>query len=235
MEHSESISKLSAALVAAQAELPHIPFDETNPFLKSEYASLGSVIETERPILAKFHLAVTQLVISENDKIGVETVLIHESGEWISTKAMMFSGDEKGKSTAQVAGSIVSYLRRYSLAAILGMYADKDEDGNGKQASKPAPAKVTAPAAPASVNKIMWTVEQKSALITNNLAKNEFGAKGMLGLSNLPATATPELIAEWGKQYRTIRNIEAKDEGPTSTDAATQANNWYTTYKQAGA
>jgi hypothetical protein len=131
MNHSESTKNLFTALVAAQAKMPHAPFDAINPFLKNEYATLGSVIETAKPILAEFKLAVTQLVISgDKNNIGVETVLVHESGEWISTVAMISFGEEKGKSFAQVAGTVISYLRRYSFAAIIGLYADKDDDGN---------------------------------------------------------------------------------------------------------
>ena len=131
MNHSESTKNLFAALVAAQAKMPHVPFDALNPFLKNEYATLGSVIETAKPIMAENKLAVTQLVTSgDKNNIGVETVLVHESGEWISTVSMISFGEEKGKSFAQVAGSVISYLRRYSFAAILGLYADKDDDGN---------------------------------------------------------------------------------------------------------
>ena len=53
MTKSESITNLATALARAQAEMPVAVFDATNPFLKSKYASLGSVIQASRPILAK--------------------------------------------------------------------------------------------------------------------------------------------------------------------------------------
>lgn len=130
MNKSESIVKLAEALALAQAEMPAVKFNSTNPFLKNKYADLGAIIETSQPVLAKFGLAVSQLIYSEGEQVGVETMLIHKSGEWISTAISMATMDEKGKSNAQVAGSIVTYLRRYSLAAILNMFADEDGDGN---------------------------------------------------------------------------------------------------------
>lgn len=130
MNKSESIVKLTEALSAAQGEMPPVKFNATNPFLKNKYADLGAIIETAKPILAKWGLSVSQLTFSEGEQVGIETVLMHKSGEWLSSSMSMATEAEKGKSAAQVAGSIITYLRRYSLAAILGMYADEDGDGN---------------------------------------------------------------------------------------------------------
>lgn len=133
MEHSDSIANLATALSQAQAEMPSVPFDATNKFLKNRYASLGSMIETARPVLAAHGLSVSQIVVTYDGQIGVETVLMHTSGEWISNTAILPPGEEKGKSSAQVAGSVITYLRRYSYASILGLYAEEDNDGNGQQ------------------------------------------------------------------------------------------------------
>ena len=139
MNKSETIVNLSKALSQAQGEMPVIKFNSTNPFLKNHYADLGAIIAGTRPVLAKFGLAVTQLTFGEDGVVGVETMLTHNSGEWISDRVSMQVGEERGKSSAQVAGSIVTYLRRYALASILGVYADEDGDGN-----KPAPAELKA-------------------------------------------------------------------------------------------
>ena len=130
MQKSESIKELASALTKAQAEMPAIKFDSKNPFLKNDYASLGAIIAGARPVIAKHGLSVSQLTFGEDGVAGVETVLMHTSGEWISSSISMPVGEEKGKSSAQVAGSIITYLRRYALASILGMYADEDGDGN---------------------------------------------------------------------------------------------------------
>lgn len=156
MNKSESIKNLAAALAAAQAEMPVAVFDATNPFLKSKYASLGAVIQASRPILAKHKLSLVQFPISQGaplpacghllpgaekeggasgvtrpagDYIGVESVLTHESGEFVAERILIPLTEEKGKTRVQCAGSTLTYLRRYSWAAILGMYSDEDADG----------------------------------------------------------------------------------------------------------
>jgi hypothetical protein len=145
MEKSESIKLLAGALAQAQAEMPGVQFNATNPFLKNKYADLGAIISTSKPILGKNGLSVSQLVSTDKGNVGVTTVLMHNSGEWLESTAWLSLGEEKGKSQAQVAGSIITYLRRYSLASILGMYADEDGDGNPapkseqKQQAKPQP------------------------------------------------------------------------------------------------
>ena len=136
MDKSESIKEIAGALSKAQAEMPSVKFNSTNPFLKSKYADLGAVIDTSKAILATHGLSVSQLVESQDKKIGVTTILMHNSGEWLESTCWLELADERGKSNAQVAGSIVTYLRRYSLASILGMYADEDGDGN-KQDKQP--------------------------------------------------------------------------------------------------
>lgn len=154
MNKSESIVELAAALSLAQKEMPKVKFNATNPFFKSKYADLGAIIETSKPILAKHGLSVSQLVIGATDQgtplVGVETILMHKSGEWTSsaillplnidmTAAREFNEAHPGKyepkftsdkNAAQEAGKTITYLRRYALSAILGMYADEDNDAN---------------------------------------------------------------------------------------------------------
>ncbi len=150
MNKSESITHLASALAQAQAEMPVAVFDATNPFLKSKYASLGAVIQASRPILAKHKLSLVQFPISgpnlglgngtngtegtnaatgRGDFVGVESILTHESGEFIAERIVIALTEEKGKSRVQSAGSTLTYLRRYSWASILGMYSDEDSDG----------------------------------------------------------------------------------------------------------
>ena len=151
MNYSESITHLAAALAAAQAEMPVALYDATNPFLKNKYASLGAVISASRPILAKHKLSLIQFPISDATSIGVESLLLHESGEFVSQSLLVPLVDEKGKSKVQCAGSVLTYLRRYSWAAILGMYADEDSDGaSAVQAFAPRASLPVPPAPPIS-------------------------------------------------------------------------------------
>jgi hypothetical protein len=141
MNKSDQIDLLSKALVQAQAEMPAVSFDAVNPFFKSNYATLGAIIQATRPVLAKYGLAVSQLPVGSDGQIGIETTLMHESGQWVSTVVAVHADE---KNAAQAAGSAITYLRRYSLAAILGIYSDEDDDGNGsKSQEKPKVASQT--------------------------------------------------------------------------------------------
>jgi hypothetical protein len=179
MNKSESIQNLAAALSKAQAEFPVIKFDSVNPFLKNGYASLGAVIAGGRPVLAKNGLAVTQLTFGEDGVVGVETMLTHSSGEWISDRVSMQVGEERGKSSAQVAGSIVTYLRRYALASILGIYADEDGDGgNAKPAELKAREEKPAKAKPADDE----TMTIEDACKTTTSQNKQYGTMSIDGL-----------------------------------------------------
>lgn len=136
MKKSETIGKISLALSKAQSEMPEVRKNAQNPFLKNKYADLGAVIESSRNVLAKNELAVAQFPISDGDKIGVTTILTHSSGEWLEDTILISTTDAKGLSVAQSAGVVISYLRRYAWASILGMYADEDTDGNHQKSSE---------------------------------------------------------------------------------------------------
>jgi hypothetical protein len=140
MNKSETTKLLFTALSKAQSEMKAVGFDAVNPFLKNKYATLGALIEAARPILARHGLAIVQMPVNEGNLVGVETMITHESGEYVSNRFVMPMGDEKGKSLAQVAGSIITYQRRYALGAFLNAYGDEDTDGH----SAPTPAKTVA-------------------------------------------------------------------------------------------
>lgn len=130
MNKSTSITKLAEALAKAQAEMPAVRMNAINPFLKNKYADLGAVIETSRPILAKHGLSISQFPMSKDDRIGVTSILMHTSGEWLEDSISIQLADAKGLSVAQSAGVAISYLRRYQWQSIVGMYADEDTDGH---------------------------------------------------------------------------------------------------------
>lgn len=127
---SEKLDLLATALSKAQAEMPAVPMNAVNPFLKNKYADLAEMIRVASPVLAKHGLAISQQPISADGHVGVTTTLLHTSGQWIEDAISLPLGDEKGKSLAQVAGSIITYLRRYSYGAIVGLATDEDTDGN---------------------------------------------------------------------------------------------------------
>lgn len=154
MKHTESIAKLAMALVAAQRELKAITKDATNPHFRNKYASLDGIVETVRPTLAKHGLAVVQgatspITDSDGSLCGfaVETMLIHDSGEWLCNAAIM----PLVKVDAQGAGGAMTYGRRYGLSALLSLATDDDDDGHTasqRMARPAAPAKQPTPSAP---------------------------------------------------------------------------------------
>jgi hypothetical protein len=126
MNKSESIKNIASAIVAAQAEIENAEKNSTNPHFKNKYADLSAILESVKPVFAKNKLAVLQFErFVEPNKVELETVLLHESGEWISE----VSGCFVSKPDAQGIGSAVTYLRRYSLAAAAGI-TQVDDDGN---------------------------------------------------------------------------------------------------------
>lgn len=141
MNKSDSIKNLAAALTQAQAEMPAVKMNSVNPFLKNRFADLGAVIEATRPHLAKYGLSISQFPSNDSGNIALRTIIMHSSGEWLEDVISLPLGEEKGKSSAQVAGSVITYLRRYSWSAICGVYADEDTDG-GKPAQSVPQAKV---------------------------------------------------------------------------------------------
>jgi hypothetical protein len=140
MNKSESIAGLSKALAKAQGEVENASKSSANPHFKSKYADLAEVLNTVRPVFCANGLAFVQMPSFESGVVSVETLLTHESGEWISNVASA----PVTKQDAQGVGSAITYLRRYSLAAFAGV-AQEDDDANAsignqnKQAKKPSP------------------------------------------------------------------------------------------------
>jgi hypothetical protein len=135
MNHSESIANLAKALSIVQGKLTHAKKDSANPFFKSKYADLESVWDACRNLLAENGLCVMQFpgTYSDLDKsMSLTTILSHSSGEWISQEMSV----PMSKVDAQGAGSCLSYMRRYSLAAVVGV-VQADDDGNAASSPKP--------------------------------------------------------------------------------------------------
>ena len=132
---SPTIGKLALALSKAQGELEGAAKDSENPFFKSKYADLESVWDACRDLLASNGLAVAQFpgTYSDLDKsMSLTTILTHASGEWINQEMSV----PVTKPDAQGAGSALTYMRRYALAAVVGV-VQADDDGNAASSPKP--------------------------------------------------------------------------------------------------
>ena len=135
MQQSESIANLTLALSIVQGKLTYAKKDSANPFFKSKYADLESVWDACRSLLADNGLAILQFpgIYSELDKsMSLTTIISHKSGEWISQEMSV----PVTKPDSQGCGSCLSYMRRYSLAAVVGV-VQADDDGNAASSPKP--------------------------------------------------------------------------------------------------
>lgn len=132
VEKSESIKELALALNKAQAEMSGAKKKESNPFFKSKYADLNAVVDAIRIPFCENGLSYSQFPIMQENKVGVETMLMHESGEWVSSVLLL----PITKQDPQAAGSAITYARRYSLQAIAGIPAE-DDDGNSASGKNP--------------------------------------------------------------------------------------------------
>lgn len=120
---SEGIEKLASALAAAQAKLHGAKKDAKNPFFESTYATLESVYDAIRTPLAEQGLSVIQPTEFIDGQTFVRTVLIHSSGQWIDGLYPVITQ----KNDPQGLGSGMSYSRRYSLMAMVGIPASDDD------------------------------------------------------------------------------------------------------------
>ena len=126
MFQSESIANLAKALSIVQGKLTYAVKDSANPFFKSKYADLESVWDACRNLLAENGLCVMQFPGEFIDGcMSLTTILAHSSGEWIKQTMEV----PVSKTDPQGCGSAISYMRRYSLAAVVGV-VQSDDDGN---------------------------------------------------------------------------------------------------------
>lgn len=128
MNKSETIGNLSLALSKLQGEVQNTAKDRQGYGYR--YTTLDAILEMARPLLNKYELAITQLTVNDAvnpSVVGVEGVLCHSSGEWLSSTVYMPVEPKKGLSLAQCSGVVISYIRRYQIAALLGI-AQTDND-----------------------------------------------------------------------------------------------------------
>jgi hypothetical protein len=162
MNRSDSITKIASALVKAQGAMGNAVKDSKNPFFKSNYADLNAVREACLPALNANGVSVLQPTVHVDGRAYVETVLLHESGEFISSLTEVLCAKQNDP---QAHGSGISYARRYGLQSLvnLGSADDDGESAMGRQSFSAPPkrdivaevqAKTTPPpATPASAVK----------------------------------------------------------------------------------
>jgi hypothetical protein len=194
------INEIAAALSAAQAEMTNPPKTKTAKAGKYSYnyADLAEIIEHIRPTLAKHGLAITQ-IIETGEKTILVTRLMHKGGQFLQSTYPLPNG-----AAAQEMGSAITYARRYSLCAILGIAAEEDDDGEK--------ANMATEAAKDELIELMGksSIGNKSLMDycrANKIADGEIA-------DDLTNEQAAKLVAEWESVVKAIKapKVESKPE-----------------------
>lgn len=121
------MKELISALVSAKKHIKPIKKSATNPFYKSAYAPLETVLEEVEPILLDFGLVIVQTT----NATSLVTTLYHTSGQSISGEYPLPQGLD-----SQKLGAAITYARRYAISALLSLATEDDNDGNETVAAK---------------------------------------------------------------------------------------------------
>jgi len=199
---SETLGKIAPALVKALNEIGGVGKAAANPFFKSKYATLENVIDASKPILAAHGIALIQFPGAYNQgAMSLETVLLHESGEWVTGSEAF--GVATAKADPQAVGSALTYARRYAQMAVLNMPA-VDDDGESAMPRKVT--KVQEPVAPETPAKPLTLAERADRFddVLRNTKPADLEkawAKGSELCAQLD-TAMPERLVELEELYK---------------------------------
>lgn len=198
MKQSETLTKIAPALVAALSEMRGALKDSKNPHFRNDYASLESVIETAKPVLAANGLAFMQgLGEYVGGAMTVSTRIIHESGEWIESDFQM----PVGKADPQGTASASTYARRYSLMGILGLPA-LDDDGEAAMTrtppKKPEPMNPTVSIHPEGPD---WYGAEGSGMSAAQAKKDGWGETLDGWLGAIPMLPTLDAWKTWARDH----------------------------------
>jgi len=130
---SAEIKDLALSLAKAQAEMPVAGLNKNNPYFKSAYADLQSIVAASRPSLTKNGLSVTQQIVHHEDgQSWLYTTLWHISGQWLQSRVRVVPV----KNDIQAISSHTTYLKRMCYASLIGVVAgDEDDDGEAAVAT----------------------------------------------------------------------------------------------------
>jgi hypothetical protein len=120
------LNEIATALSKLQGEIINATKDKAG--YNYSYADLAQILDISRPLMSKHELSLTQMPTTNSEgKIGITSLLMHSSGQSITSFFELPIDGVAKMSTAQACGSVITYMRRYALASILGI-AQTDED-----------------------------------------------------------------------------------------------------------
>jgi hypothetical protein len=129
---NEQNKTLTDAWIAARAEMAAPKFDAVNPHYHSKFASLAELLRVAIPALAAQGIGLTQRTEIRNDTVIVISELLWPQGKNSADGESLraeFPAIPGKTDSPQALGSAVTYARRYSLAALLAIAAEDDDDG----------------------------------------------------------------------------------------------------------
>jgi hypothetical protein len=191
------ISELAKALIAVQKGLQPAIKDATNPFVHNRYATLNSVMDSCRDALLSNDIWMTQFPVpADPGYLGLVTKLTHaKSGQWQASLAVV----PLPKDDPQGMGSAMTYARRYSLSAMLGIVTDADDDGTGACATRPTTQPKMAPRQGARATMPSRPVQGKEPRCAPGAAN--LGANTPTSTATNPPSALPKID---GISYQTV-------------------------------
>jgi len=127
MNTSVEIKNIIVAMTKVQTEIKGMIPDAKNPFFKSNYITLDGILEYIRPILSKNGIWLVQEAKGLDLHVSLRTSLYHSSGEFLETESLEMIPI---KNDPQALGSVITYLKRYQLSAMLGISSEVDDDAN---------------------------------------------------------------------------------------------------------
>lgn len=215
MFQSEFINELATALSKAQGEMQAAIKDKINPFYKTSYADLGSIWDAARPVLCKYGLCVMQTteLNSERNQIIMVTTLAHNSGQWVKSYLPL----NPSKNDSQGIGAAITYLRRYSLSALVGVVCDDDDDGETAAGRGKCAKNLSLPNANESSSKFAESLkndEEKIKKAGNFPQQERIGKPEIVALTNIISVLDQESSKSFYDQIKKIFNAEALQDIP---------------------
>jgi hypothetical protein len=163
MRTSETVGAIGGALAKAQGVMEGATKDSTNPHFRSKYADLAAVVGACRSALAQQEIGVVQSPSTgDGAVVRMVTTLLHSSGEWIESDPLTVQAKDAGP---QSVGSCLTYLRRYQLAALVGV---APEDDDAEAAEGRTPNRAAQAVAPAPAGYAEWLTDL-SAVVDNGM------------------------------------------------------------------
>jgi hypothetical protein len=215
MKTSDSIANIASALALAQSAMTGAAKGKINPHFKSKYADLESVVDAIKKPLTDNGIAFVQfLCTNEKDELGVETMLMHSSGEWIRGDPYYIP---VAKHDAQGFGSAATYCRRYSLMAACGI-APEDDDGNAAASAKPLqgsiPANIEGKETLGNMTQEQQAFMREQAMIVMGLHKDGADLVGWVDAQHFD---TEEKLALWYLLPSDVRSAFKKQQASKRT------------------